>query len=231
MDTVISIVAIILPLIPGIVFLVCMWKFGKQTKYDGDDFRGITGNKGGGKIAEIDKLYRDKEKVKELILNNSLFKRKSVLLFTVQNGEHKKEYWLLLGASILDAMLSLALSMEFLNIQGSVGNLLKSFMLSLMACIVCTIMYVILTATGTDETLACKYELSYIDKAIEEHMRKNTSPKKRFCRFSRISSIQIREKEKLSNEAVSYLDPCKALSQETIIRIEVPSTITEVSPL
>ena len=186
----ISILCVAVLLIPWGILVFRLVRFAKKIRYAEGDFKEISGKKGEDRILAIDKLYSDKEKINRLLINNSLFRRKAYVLSNTGYEQQKKDLWGLIGSSALNTVLSFLFSMEFIkSLDGFLGILAATILIFVTACVACFIVYLLLTAKDTADSLLYRYELEYIDKVIESHINE---------RLPNVKTLEFRKSEDVS---------------------------------
>lgn len=119
-------------------------------------------------IREINTFYEDRKNVDKLIDRNVVFKRKAYLFTRLKESSHNKEIWVALGPVFITAILGLILSEDM--ISGENGTFLIYALAAVLFIYGGILLHAILSEKESDWDQIKKYELTCIDKALEEHV-------------------------------------------------------------
>ena len=185
----------------GICLVICLIKRNKD--YRELNHRRIRKEKGS-YIERIDAFYSNGEKVESLIKSGSILYRKAKLSNKLKEKVAEKEVWFSIGSAVLSGLISSLFETDKITkILAGVGIVIPDngegiiFLRVLIFVMVAVMLFNIVQRSMDDvRSEAYRYELSHIEKILNDRINLNKPSKKRFLikdKDGRTSIVTLRE--------------------------------------
>ena len=185
----------------GICLVICLIKRNKD--YRELNHRRIRKEKGS-YIERIDAFYGNSEKIETLVKNGSILYRKAEISNILNEKVAKREVWFIIGSVLLSGLISSLFETDKITkILAGIGIVISNngegiiILRALIFVMVAVMLFNIVQRSMDDvRSEAYRYELSHIEKILNDRINLNKPSEKRFLikdKDGRTSIVTLRE--------------------------------------